>query len=634
MKKNKILEYLSAGGLLPQKIKGFQPRQQQIDLTSNIIDALTERKVALLEAGTGVGKTFSYLLPILCYAHTEKKKIAISTHTIQLQEQLLKKDLPRLLDLLGFDLQVDLVLGMNNYLCLKRLSEQTSLSEEIAFFSETTVDGRRPSFVTKETWEEIRVDTDLCIGPRCSHFKECFFFKERDRIKNSQVLIFNHHLLISELLSKREKNYDWIIVDEAHHFEEVVRSIQAKKLNYLDLIKLYSKLNFEGNDIRYIIDLPVLKREGLLKAKIFFDHIHFLMHSDERVVLDPRLKTQIEPEGRELLEYLKRFITFIASTDQKRKEDIQVFVERLTKYYETLKSILYDPENPNEVCWISSRNGATEITLSKLEVADTLKDHLFKEERGIVFLSATLASANNFNFLKERLGIGENTVEGIYPSPFHWEKQALLLVTNDLPNADSPEFLQKACETILEAVKATYGHTLILFTSYATLTAFYDHLHKPLRNLKYTPIKQGERGKQETIELFKESRSPVLFGTDSFWEGIDIVGDQLRLVIIVKLPFKVPDEPIVQAISKKMKAEKKDPFFQYFLPQAVVKFKQGFGRLIRHHEDRGVVLCLDHRAVTKGYGKRFLSILPDCPKEEILSKDVRSRIITFFKKHL
>ena len=634
MKKNKILEYLSEGGLLTQKIHGFQERKQQLDLTENIIDALTLKKTALLEAGTGIGKTFSYLLPALAFAHTEKKKVAISTHTIQLQEQLLKKDIPRLLDILGFDLQVDLVLGMNNYLCIKRLKEQHSLSEEIAFFSETTQNGRRPSFISKDSWEEIRVDTDLCIGPRCSHFKECFFFKERDRTKNSQILIYNHHLLISELLSKREKIYDWIIVDEAHHFEEVVRSIQGKKLSYLDLIKLYNKLTFQGNDIRFLIDLPVIKREGLLAAKRFFDHLHFLMHSDEKVILDGRLKGQLIKEGNELLDQIKRFTTFIATTDpEKRPHEMNVYTDRLSKYYETLRHILFNPEDANEVSWIASRNLATEVTLSKLDVADTLKENLFKESRGIVFLSATLASANNFNFLKERLGIGEETVEGIYPSPFNWQKQALFLVPKDLPNPDAPEFLQKACETILEAVKATYGHALLLFTSYATLNAFYDHLHKPLHDLRYTPIMQGEKGKQETIELFKESRSPVLFGTDSFWEGIDIVGDQLRLVIIVKLPFKVPDEPIVQAISKKMKAEKKDPFFNYFLPHAVVKFKQGFGRLIRHHEDRGVVLCLDHRAVTKPYGKRFLAILPDCPKEQLLASEVKKRIIGFFTKH-
>lgn len=674
MKKSKISEYLAEEGLLSQKIKGFQARQQQIDLTHNVIDALTQKKVALLEAGTGVGKTYSYLLPALYYAHTEKKKIAISTYTIQLQEQLLKKDIPNLLNILGFDLEINLVLGMNNYLCLKRLSEQKSLSEEIAFYSETSSDGRKPGFIPKETWEEIRVDSDLCLGPRCSHFKECFFFKERDKAKNSQILIFNHHLLASELFSKREKHYDWIIIDEAHHFEEVVRSVQGKKVNYLDLIKLFNKLYLEGKseggrlnmlstmlDLtlkehafkqKFLFDLPALKREGLKAGKDFFDTLNFLMHSQDKLIIDTRLKShplwqEVAKSGREFLDHLKRFITFIAVTDleiRNSKEEklidksfnvrheMNAYAERLSRYYETLNHVLFNPEDVNEVSWISTRNEASEVTLSKLEVAESLKEVLFKEERGIVFLSATLSAGSNFTFLKERLGIGEQTVEGIYPSPFNWEKQALFLVPQDLPDPDSSEFLGKAKEVILDCVKATYGHALILFTSYSSLSSFYEQLKKPLKDLKYTPLKQGDMGKHEIIEMFKSSKSPVLFGTDSFWEGIDIVGDVLRLVIIVKLPFKVPDEPIVQAISKKMKAEKKDPFFNYFLPQAVVKFKQGFGRLIRHHEDKGVVVCLDHRAVTKNYGKRFLSQLPDCPKEAILAKDVKGRIIAFFKR--
>ena len=670
-----ILDYLSNDGLLEKKIKGFQPRRQQIELTSQIIEALTENKVAFLEAGTGVGKTFSYLLPVLHYAHTHQKKVAISTHTIQLQEQLIKKDIPHLMKLLGFDLQVTLVLGMNNYLCLKRLSEQTSISEEIAFFSESSKDGIRPGFIQKEAWEEIRVDSDLCVGPRCSHFKECFFFKEREIAKNSQVLIFNHHLLVSELLSKREKNYDWIIVDEAHHFEEVVRSIQGKKVNYLDLIKLSNKLYLEGKmdggrlnqlqtmiDLtmkqhtfhqKFLFDLPAHKRETQQKAKSFFEELQMLFHHQDKILIDERLKShpvwkEISAKGKEFLDALKRFTTFITLLDQEIKNtkdekfidksfnlrhEISAYSERLAGYYETLNHVLFGKEDINEVSWLSTRHESIELTWSKLDVAACLQEYLFKEGKGVVFLSATLSTSSNFDFVKGRLGIQEEaTVEGIYPSPFAWQKQALFLVPKDMPHPDTAEFIGKSKIAILEALKATYGHALILFTSYGSMNLFYQELEHSLKEMRYSPMKQGDMGKQELIETFKCSKSPVLFGTDSFWEGIDIVGDILRLVIIVKLPFKVPDEPIVQAISKKLRQEKKDPFFTYFLPQAVVKFKQGFGRLIRHHEDRGVVLCLDHRIITKGYGKRFLATLPDCQKEVILANEVKERIQIFFKK--
>lgn len=672
MKKSDILTYLSPGGLLEKKIKGFQPRTQQIDLTGKIIETFSQNKVAFLEAGTGVGKTYSYLLPAFHLAHTHHKKVAISTYTIQLQEQLMKKDIPRLLDLLGYDLQVTLMLGMNNYLCLKRCNEQPSLSEEIAYFKETTHDGRRPGHIAKEAWEEVRVDADLCLGPKCRHFQECFFFKDREVAKNSQIVIMNHHLLVHELLSEREKPFDWIVIDEAHHFEEVVRAVQGKKINYLDLVKVSNKLYVEGksdagklNQLHTIIDttlkqhpfhskflfeLPSLKREMVQFAKNFFESFDFV---EGTILIDEKLKVhplwhEILARGKAFLEALKQFTTFLFLLEEDIKNtkheklldksvalrhEMSAYRERLSEYYTTLHHVLFDPPDLNEVSWIAEKQRTFELICSQLDVASCLERCLFEEGRGIVFLSATLSTDNHFQFIKQRLGASKrDTIEGIYSSPFTWQKQALFLVPHDMPHPDTTEFFASAVQTILHALQATYGHALLLFTSYGALNAFYLELESALKPLRYTLLKQGEKGKQELIDLFKASKSPVLFGTNSFWEGIDIMGDMLRLVIIVKLPFKVPSEPISQAISKKLLEEKKNPFFDYFLPDAVVKFKQGFGRLIRHHEDRGVVLCLDHRMVTKNYGKRFFSILPDCPKEIVAMHEIPEKIKHFFSK--
>lgn len=717
------LKTLKNQGPLSQSIKGFESREEQQKMMLNILSAYNEGEIALIEAGTGTGKSFAYLIPAILFAAQNKERTVISTHTIALQEQLLLKDIPIILKALNIDLKVVLVKGMGNYVCLRKLEEanETKLLlseneakeiEKIDAWNQTTKDGSKSSlpFVPSyETWELVAAESDTCTGMKCPYYQECHFFKARKKAEDAQVLVANHHLLFADLKRRKETdNYDdsailpfytRIIIDEAHHIEDIATKYFAKNVNRLKLLRNIGWLAAEKQKgasgklptlkrkmSDYYSSKPSCERVSSLLTRLSIDltgdknsllteivntfeaftefvktfdqknedkenklRLHLYHHTH------PFWQTNVVPKVNELIKALRKYVQAIISIDQEIKylEDEKLdeitkstrfeaiaFANRLQEASDMLSEFISDKHQLNKVRWTEFQEGDENLHLNHadLDIATVCSNFLFSKFPTIVLCSATLTANKQFEFFKQRLGLSSKLLktrvitENCYGSPFNFKAQSMLLIPTDIPHPQDPLFIKQAAMCILKAIDASHGNAFILFTSYSMLTSCYQLLNNELTKKRYTPFKQGETSRQNLLEKFKKQDRSVLFGTDSFWEGVDVAGEALRLVIIVKLPFKVPSEPIIEARAELINANGGDSFLDYSLPTAIVKFKQGFGRLIRNKKDRGCILCLDSRILNKGYGKHFLDSLPDCQQFFGTKDDLEKEMVNFYKK--
>lgn len=724
-----LKELFQAGGILSRHLPGFELRRQQLEMLGKVLDAYNQDQVALVEAGTGTGKSLAYLVPALMWAAENQERTVVSTNTINLQEQLMKKDIPFLKKALGIDVKAVLVKGMGNYLCLRKfedaLDEGAYLNPEeqeeltrIDQWRASTNDGSKSSlrFLPKaQTWEKIRVEGDQCNGQRCPFYEDCFFFKARAKAANAQLLVVNHHLLFADLAARQETNnfkqpcilpsYDRIIIDEAHHVEDVATEYFASRVSNYKLGRVLGQLASDSrsrqhgkllalrdkfgeyyakdppDEVKKIfqrlsIDLPA-QRERLPGeiSKAFDALTNFLFQSlnlkwdDDNPVQGARLRIQEEhrqhpfwtervmPAARALVEEGERYITSIRACledirhleNQKLNEqldgtqlDVSALCNRLELIFSDFHAFVEGEADDADVRWIETqqRRGQQDCTAVKarLDIDETLAKVLFSRFRTIVLCSATLSTNRNFQFIQGRLGIrapfldATRISQSIYDSPFNYPEQALLCVPSDMPSPKSSEFFDAAVETIAEAVVASHGNAFVLFTSYQMLNRCFNALEARLKRHRIGLLKQGQDSRSDLLSRFvKEDRS-VLLGTDSFWEGVDVAGEALRQVILVKLPFQVPSEPIVQARSERLEKMGFQPFFHYSVPNAIVKFKQGFGRLIRKAKDRGVILCLDNRLLTGNYGKAFLNSLPPCQRFAGNRQAIVDKMRDFYKK--
>lgn len=693
----KLLSLLHSDGLIGCSIKNYEHRRQQEDMLRDVLRAYSERTVAFIEAGTGTGKSMAYLVPALSWALNHKKATVISTNTINLQEQLINKDIPLILDATGWEVKVVLVKGMSNYLCLRRLRDavaEASLRDskdsdelhDIESWACKTKDGSKTdlSFMPSQSvWERISVEGEACAYSQCPHFRECFFIKARRKAADAQIIIVNHHLLFSDLLCRVEEDnfteaailppYRNLILDEAHNVEDVVIEHFAQQVSRWELMRVLGRLSTEqqgvkigrivllreqlarfykdknNSDVKSIfsrldIDLPGQRQNLINTIRETFDELNLffedIKEDKQRILKEHFLKKQwkdgVQPLWGRCVDEINKYLQSLRSLEMDIKNlhnetieektmntrlDINAAMMRLDRYCKTMKAFVEEDDWTNTVRWaeIYRRNNSENITLvlARLDVAKILKENLFDNISTGVLCSATLATNKNFNFIRQRLGVAgqeDHVLENIYESPFNFQKQLLLIVPTDIPEPAHPDFAEIASERILETLRISRGNAFVLFTSYSMLTACYDLLSEQLLEERFNLFKQGDDHRQALIKKFKASKYSVLFGTDSFWEGVDVVGDDLRCVVIVKLPFKVPSDPIQQAQAELISSQGKMPFMEYSLPNAIVKFKQGFGRLIRNKRDRGCIICLDTRLVTKNYGKQFINSLPNCTK--------------------
>ena len=662
-------DIFSESGLIAKSLPSFENRLGQQEMTHKIWQAFEQDKSALFEAGTGIGKSLAYLIPALLWSYKTGEKIVVSTYTISLQEQLLEKDIPFLLDALGLDLHVVLAKGMSNYVCMRKLDEvshQGRLFDDsvdaVVSWAKKTSDGTKssiPNYVSRDVWSKVYAESDACSYVKCPEYKSCFFFKARQKVQEADVVIVNHHLLMAHLQAGAGMGilpfFSRVIIDEAHHLENVARSSLTKALDRVELFRSLAKIHSDAHpevsrlmnlrdaikerenkslDMRLGSDLPGEKRELLTKINDAFDKLDqfFLSHSQDpkwrltkNVLQSKNWKEDIAPLFEEMKDALKRFGASLDSIEDDLPEEVREKMQNalldIGQTSENIKETIsvvdaFFGEEEGPVRWAERGKEGTVLYLAELDVSPFMKEKLFEKTKSAVLCSATLSVGGNFSHVMENIGL-EDATQDIYPSPFDFQTRTKLCGFSDLPPPNSYDFIDAACEVIDQAVDAAKGGAFVLFTSY-------DMLNKCAERLSHLPLfVQGDLPRHQLLEEYKAQKNGILLGTDSFWEGVDVAGDALKLVIIMKLPFPVPSEPLIQARAEAMKKEGKDPFNGDSVPQAVMKFKQGFGRLMRRKTDRGCVLCLDQRLFTRSYGKAFLRSLPEC----ITSYDVKSKII-------
>ena len=674
------LHILSPEGPIAKRLgKKYESRPQQIQMLKAVQRTLSLQAgqndaphTLIVEAGTGVGKSFAYLLPVLekIMSRAEgqpKQRIVISTHTIALQEQILEKDIPLLRAVTGEEFTAVLVKGRSNYLSIRRLQRASQAQDKrfpdqrqveslhaIEDWAYQTYDGSLASMngpLDPTVWDHVKSDSGNCMGRRCPHFEACFYQKARRRMENADILVVNHALFFSDLALRAQgaellPQYDHVILDEAHTIEDVASDhfgirVTAYQIRYL-LNSLYNTKNAKGflptlvkktNQESAIERAISLALAAMHATDDFFDSIQRYQkeqgRSNGRLEHPDFVKNPLSPALQQVATSLKILKDKLQGEDD--QFEIAGLISRLQAFANAL-IILVEQNQTQSVYWIkitqSLRTSQVALQCSPIDIASLMNERLYHaigknhQKLNVVLTSATLATQTNSNaaypsdpfaHVKQRLG-ANHAQTLILGSPFDYQKQAELILHPSMPEPKENKYFEKLCENIIEHIDQSDGGVFVLFTSYALLNNVAQYL-KPLMTLRAMPLLvQGQDLKRtQMVDRFKDDRRSVLLGTDSFWQGIDVPGDALRKVIIPKLPFDVPDRPLTEARLQRLQANGKNPFVEYSLPQAILKFKQGFGRLIRSATDSGQVVVLDSRLPNKRYGQQFIRALPSLP---------------------
>ena len=603
---------------------------------------MDEKRHLIVEAGTGTGKTLAYLLPVI----RSGKRVIISTGTKNLQEQLFYKDVPFLEQALfsngGGRLNVCYMKGRSNYLCRKKLydlSDQPVLNglEEIehyraiAAWEKTTETGDRAELASlpegSALWHKIDARAEACLGQKCNAWEKCFITEMRRRAMESDIIIVNHHLFFADLGIKQQAEYapdagilpevGAVIFDEAHELEDVAGSYFGVSVSNGRVEELCRDVEMWLQRNHQLSAALAGAIKSLRERSMFF--FALLPQGEGRFAFENR-RDFLEENGEEFLVLQQALTRLRADLEGLPSKPEEVFgFSRRTQELQVQLSFLLESDDPNTVFWIERRNargggshrGASIfLQATPIDVAPILKACLFEKLECAVLTSATLAVGGGFEYIRQRLGL-EHVRETVLPSHFDYESQALLYVPPDLPDPRTPQFAAKAADRIRRLLEISRGRAFVLFTSYAQMKDVYQRL---LGELEYPMLLQGDAPKSALLEEFRLTPHAVLFATSSFWQGVDVQGEQLSCVIIDRLPFAVPSDPVVAARIRSIDAAGGNAFFQYQVPAAVIALKQGFGRLIRSLHDRGLLALLDNRILRKQYGRVFLTSLPNYRK--------------------
>ena len=692
-----IENYFAKDGILAKEIKGFEYREEQEEMAQYIQDAINEDRKIIVEAGTGTGKTLAYLIPSIKWAVTNKKKVIIATNTINLQEQLLLKDIPLAKSIIKDEFSYVLVKGRNNYVC-KRLFNELALGKsiDIETFSmeareqieyilkwgnktKTGDKAELPFEVYPDVWELVQSTTELCLGKKCPYRKECFYMKTRMEKMEADILISNHHVFFADLNVRAETDfdseylilprYDMVIFDEAHNIESVARSyfsVEVSKISFTRLLnRIYQKKNkrkkeksalirvedtIDEKDLedgqQYIYLLNTLKEEISILQNIgdeYFDEIRKIYETNTEAPIKKSLnnfemtKSRFLENLREkkdifqskLADFLNLMMSFNNVIDGEKDKNPEVInfnnhLKMFKAYIDSFKFI-NSFEDDNYIYWLDINSKRTNVilTATPLNIAQKLSTVLFDNLDRLVFASATIVVNGNFDYFKKSLGLDEeDCIEAIIKSPFDYDEQMSVYIPSDIQDSENINaFVSDASKFILNILLKTNGKAFILFTSYTMLNQIYYSISKKLKDKGFEVFLHGDKPRSQIIKEFKEAENPILFGTTSFWEGVDVQGENLSNVIITKLPFLVPTDPVVSAISKKIEEDGGNSFMDFQLPEAIIKFKQGVGRLIRKKTDSGNIFILDNRILKKRYGSLFINALPSQKNIKILEKD-------------
>ncbi|MCD6534697.1 MAG: DEAD/DEAH box helicase family protein [Deltaproteobacteria bacterium] len=706
-----VEKYFFADGALAKVLPSFEFRAEQADLARAVVEVFNRKSFLLAEAGTGVGKSLAYLIPAALWAIRHEQRVVISTNTINLQEQLLNKDLPLLTEHLGLPVKAALIKGRSNYLCRRRVKEfaeelkidANSLDEELkelVAWAQTTGDGSRadfPSLPSAAAWEMVASEADACLSSRCHDFGHCFFYKARREAAKAQLLVVNHHLLMADLQFPSDfgvlPRYEALVMDEVHHLEDAATGYLGENISQIGLLMQLNRLAHQRRP-----ELGLLRRlrrrlgQGSGPPGKSSPKRQNKMQNDFFSTLAAQVESEAEPAVlmllQDLADHFEAWREILAAafvpaaeiidgsfrlrvTDKERGseswklslvdkvenfiEEARVVIKALLLLGHNIEEGLLEKRLPEDffVAWVGEFKAATgrlqtqvdfigrfflnqksepgiiawveavagrrrnfKLVMAPLEVGSLLEEMLYQRLKTLVMVSATIAVERSFDFFMTRVGLGERSCNGtlhslILTSPFDYRRNALIMVPRDLPLPNEAAYIHALSLFLDTLIARIGGRSLVLFTSYRAMKQAAATCRDSLQRRGVRLLLQGEGQRQWLLNELKNSYNTALFATDSFWEGVDVKGRALECLVIVKLPFKVPTEPVLMARLEYIAACGGNPFYDYSLPQTALKLKQGVGRLIRSRDDRGIIVVCDRRLVEKSYGARLRSVLPD-----------------------
>jgi DNA polymerase-3 subunit epsilon/ATP-dependent DNA helicase DinG len=674
-----VSSILDQGGVFSHHFSNYEYRSEQIAMLRAVTEALSFHRHLFVEAGTGTGKSMAYLIPAALWAIHNNRRVVISTNTINLQEQLINKDIPDLINVLGLDIKAAVLKGRGNYICPRRveimrrrgpdnIDELRVLGKVLVWLQDTTLGDRNELTLNgpgeRQVWSRLSAEDDICGADTCVKRTggACPFYRARQSAQTAHLLIVNHALLLADVATGNRvlPEYEYLIIDEAHHLEEATTNALGFELSQHDVSRALRELGgansgllgwflsatqsiLQPTDYGAMVFLTqratdyAFQLEELFKR--FFESLgHFLYEHREgqqlgmyayQVRILPATRTQPawgeveltwdETQNtlkalvdllEEIAKILSKLIEVLGETDEELFGRVGNLHRRLYEIYEHVNALIFEPDQ-GRVYWVEVQPNGNHLSLhdAPLHIGALMEKYLWNEKSAVILTSATLTTAGEFDYLRGRLS-AEDAYELGLGSPFDYENSALLYLVNDIPEPADRHNYQRAVEAgLVNLFRATGGRALVLFTSYDQLKKTSQAISSVLARENITIYEQGDGMSAHTLlESFRTADRAVLFGTRSFWEGVDVPGEALSVLVIVKLPFDVPSDPLVAARSETFD----DPFYQYSLPEAILRFRQGFGRLIRTQSDRGIVAIFDRRVLSKKYGKLFIDSLPNC----------------------
>jgi ATP-dependent DNA helicase DinG len=645
-------EIFGRGGLIERAHPDYEYRPGQIEMAGAVLRAFEERRHLVVEAGTGTGKTLAYLVPAIAAATARGARVVVSTGTKNLQEQLMEKDIPFLQRVLPKKFTAAYMKGRGNYACLQRIkrAEQSPILEgldDVDYFDQVrrwardSQTGDRAELTelpeNLSFWRHVDARSETCLGQKCPEYDPCFITRMRQRAQDADIVIVNHHLFFADLALRGGEygqvipDYSAVIFDEAHQIEDVAAEYfgaQVSSYQIEDLLRDLQNLPITSADANRELTRAAARVSRF--ADQFWLGFQQAGRGDEgRAPILPgtfaekNRQGEIEPTalGQSYLALDGALARVETTLDALREQppEVENVVRRARELRFNLEFIVAG-DDKRFVYWQERRGRGTFLRASPIDVSTLLQDKLFDRVETVVLTSATLASAGSFRFVRERLGLVEKTEELIAPEAYDYGRQAVLYLPPRMPDPRSPQFVEAAADEIVRVLEVTRGRAFVLSTSTAGMRALYERVAP---RVDFPCLVQGDASKSYLLEKFRQTEGAVLFATASFWQGVDVRGEQLSCVIIDKLPFAVPSDPVVAARQRFIEDAGGSSFYEYSVPQAIISLKQGLGRLIRSATDRGVLSVLDPRLRTQAYGRQFLKSLPPCRTTSDLAEVAR-----------